>query len=211
MSNVHKEEYKGFTIRILHDDDATSPAEWDQFGTIYTRHNRYFAIGEDLNKLEGPEIADEIRSEGGELLPIYAYVHGGVALSTGSFSCPWDSGQCGFIAVTKAKLIEEYSDDSEASREKARKLMAAEIENWNTYFSGEVYGYIVETEDGDELDSCWGFYGDYDEVGGALLEGRSIADWHVEQRSKKRMEKLKSLIRNRTPLHLREKALEAIA
>jgi phage tail protein X len=28
-----------------------------------------------------------------------------------------------------------------------------------TELEGKVYGYVIETVDGDHIDSCWGFYG----------------------------------------------------
>lgn len=202
---AHKEQYKGFTIKIMQDDDAQSPDDWDQAATIYTKHNRYFAIGKDLNKIEDEEAA-EVRT-GGEWLPIYAYVHSGVTISTSAFSCPWDSGQCGFIVMSKEKIIEEYGDDTPASREKAKQLMVGEVTSWDTYLKGEIYGYIVEDKDGEHLDSCWGYYGDYREEGGALSEARSVAERHVKDKAKKRREKVKALIKGKAPLHKRGEAL----
>ena len=35
------------------------------------------------------------------ILPLYAYEHGMITVSTGRFSCPWDSGQVGFVVSTK--------------------------------------------------------------------------------------------------------------
>ena len=39
------------------------------------------------------------------------------------------------------------------------KLMEGLIENYQTWANGDVWGFIVEDADGEELDSCWGFYG----------------------------------------------------
>ena len=41
------------------------------------------------------------------ILPLYLYDHGGITMSTGAFSCPWDSGRVGWIYAEKKKLIEE--------------------------------------------------------------------------------------------------------
>lgn len=194
----HTEEYKGFTIRIEQDTDAQSPADWDQVATIYTRHSRNFAIGEN----GGYEPA-----EGDESLPIYAYVHGVIALSTTPFSCSWDSRKAGCIVMTRAKIISEYGDDSEASREKARSLMRAEVQAWADYHEGNVWGFVVEDAEGNHLDSCWGFYGDYNAEGGALHEARSIADWYAHKRKTTRMERIKTMIRNRVPLDIRQTQL----
>ena len=48
---------------------------------------------------------------------------------------------------------------SEKRREKVREWLEGEIETFDQYIRGDVYGFIVE-EDGEEIDSCWGFYGE---------------------------------------------------
>ena len=43
------------------------------------------------------------------IVPLYCYEHGNITVSTGAFSCPWDSGQTGWVISTKEndeKLIE---------------------------------------------------------------------------------------------------------
>ena len=41
------------------------------------------------------------------ILPLFLYDHSGITMSTGPFSCPWDSGQVGWIYAPKQKFIEE--------------------------------------------------------------------------------------------------------
>jgi hypothetical protein len=79
---------------------------------------------------------------------LYAYIHGGIALSLKPFSCPWDSGRIGSVMVHSSILCKGYS------RFKAAKSLVAE---WNSYLSGERYGYVTEDPYGDQVDSCWGF------------------------------------------------------
>ena len=43
------------------------------------------------------------------VLPIYMYDHSGITISVNPFSCPWDSGQIGFIYISKEKARKEYS------------------------------------------------------------------------------------------------------
>lgn len=53
-----------------------------------------------------------------------------------------------------------------------RAAAMACFEEWNTYLSGDVYGFVVEDSEGEELHSCWGFYGlDY-----CIEEARSAAE-----------------------------------
>jgi hypothetical protein len=106
------------------------------------------------------------------ILPLYLYDHGGITISTGRFSCPWDSGQVGFIYMTMDTARENWLNSTdkpdEETREAATRCLLAEVEEYDQFLTGEVYGYIVERvyydEDGDveereELESCWGFFG----------------------------------------------------
>lgn len=99
------------------------------------------------------------------ILPLYLYDHSGITMSTGRFSCPWDSGQVGFIYCTIERGIAECG-----SVENAEKYLRGEVKVYDQYLTGDVYGFVVEEADdyglGDnddldwnEIDSCWGFYG----------------------------------------------------
>jgi hypothetical protein len=56
--------------------------------------------------------------------------------------------------------------------------MEGEIEALNTFASGQIYGYTVEDENGEEVDSCWGFY-DIDE---AINDAKGYIDYDYELR-----------------------------
>ena len=51
----------------------------------------------------------------------------------------------------------EWSKELE---DKVTKALIQEIETYDQYLEGDIWGYIVFDEDGEEIDSCWGFYGD---------------------------------------------------
>jgi len=77
-----------------------------------------------------------------------------------AFSCPWDSGQVGFIYVSILDAGREWSDlEGEALRERAGECLRSEVETYDQYLTGDVYGVVVEDANGEHLDSCWGFYG----------------------------------------------------
>jgi len=82
----------------------------------------------------------------------------------------WDVSLLGAVFVAKSEW---------KTRAKAEEAARGFVSSWNDYLSGNVYGFTVETMDGEYLDSCWGFYGDYDKDGGALHEARSVADGHA--------------------------------
>jgi hypothetical protein len=44
-------------------------------------------------------------------------------------------------------------------REKIYTIVKSEIEQYDQYLRDDVYGYVVEDENGEHLDSCWGFFG----------------------------------------------------
>jgi hypothetical protein len=89
------------------------------------------------------------------------YDHSGIILSTNPFKCRWDSGQVGWIFVTKEKLRKEFGVRriTKKIKEKAREILAEEVNVYSDYIEGNVFGYILKDENGEELDSCWGFYG----------------------------------------------------
>ena len=133
------------------------------------------------------------------MLPLYLYDHSGITMSTGAFSCPWDSGQVGWIYVSKAKVFEEglgwidpelrQSGDPKILNDQKnwefpnednwRKIalhhLNAEVEIYDDYLVGHVYGFTLceldeEGNEGVEFDSCWGFFGDEYERNGILDE-----------------------------------------
>jgi len=115
-------------------------------------------------------------------LPVYLYEHSGMTVSLEPFGDPWDSGQVGWIFVTREKVLEEYSVKkiTPQVREKVLAVFRAEIEIYDAYLRGEVYGYIVRSPEGDNLDSCWGFFG---ESKYCMEEGRASLRAEVENRT----------------------------
>ena len=95
------------------------------------------------------------------ILPVYMYDHSGIALSTGGFSCPWDSGQIGYVWASRDTILKEWSRKklTKKLRAKAEEVLKQEVETLSQYHEGQVYGFVVETPDGEHIDSCWGIYG----------------------------------------------------
>lgn len=198
---VHTEKVGSFRIEVHYDTDAESPREWDNLGTIIYSSRRY-TLGDincDIdNHLYGlctdihPDFPEEQFEEHGwrilekyyHILPVYAYIHSGVALSTGRFSCPWDSGQSGFIYCLKEKMMDSIEDYSE---ERAEEILKSEIETFSKFLNGEVYGFLVIDEETEEtVDSCFGYYEDYD--GYPLEEARNYARFNQKEKEKLQLE-----------------------
>lgn len=159
-------------LRIVHDEDVENPREWDNIGTMVCFHKRY-NLGDKNNDYNSSDYGswDEMeeaickREDVALILPLYLYDHSGITINTTGFSCPWDSGQVGFIFVSKKKARKEYGRLTKKVMEKLRKYLLGEVETYDQYLRGDVYGFqLVEVdEDGEEIDtidSCYGFFGD---------------------------------------------------
>lgn len=125
------------------------------------------------------------------ILPLYLYDHSGITMSTSPFSCPWDSGQVGIIYISNKKALAEYGFKrlTKANRAKIISYMVNEVECYDQYLTGDIYGFHVHKldEDGeieddhDILDSCWGFFGHNWEENGLLEHAKPSIDWHIKE------------------------------
>jgi hypothetical protein len=194
---VETKQIENYLIEIFPDTDPESPRNWCNLGTMVCFHNRYNLGDEhdyDHNDYEGwGEMERAIRrnEDVAVILPLFLYDHSGITMNTTGFSCGWDSGQVGFIYVSKAKVREEYSVKriTKAVRERMEKYLEGEVETYDQYLTGDVYGYKIsqvdtcdkDCEHSEEVDSCWGFYGmEY-----AMEEAESMVKWHIENDKKK--------------------------
>lgn len=92
--------------------------------------------------------------EGVTMQPLFLYDHSGITMSTGAFSCPWDSGQVGIGVVVHQDLDWIAEDEWEV---KAAEIIEGAVTEYDSYLTGQVYGYVVESENGDH-ESCWGYF-----------------------------------------------------
>ena len=173
----------GKTLEIYQDEYPDNPrTTWDNMGTMICFHGRY-DLGDkheynsnDYDNWDEMENAIIKNEDVAVILPLYLYDHSGITMNTTGFSCRWDSGQVGFIIVSRETLRKEYGVKRITKKviEKATKVLLGEVETYDQYLTGDVYGYklfnIVKCDLGhehkEEIDSCWGFYGDnFDENG----------------------------------------------
>ena len=177
METVESIEYKHHTIHIYYDSEPTSPREWDNLGTMTCFHNRYDLGDEHLMSVA---VLQELVEEPDVIaLPLYLYDHSGISMRTNRsypFNCPWDSGQVGFIWVRKQDVRREYSVKriSQKTYDRALSVLETEVEIYDQYLTGQVFGFAIENEAGEHLDSYWGYYGDPDES--IVPEAMSIID-----------------------------------
>ncbi len=167
------------TVKIMHDIDPESPREWDQLGVIAGFHRRY-NIGDNdpAALLDGGTISSDdydgwdemeadLRRRGAVCIkPLYLYDHGGTSISTRSFAgrslhAEWDSGRVGFVFTTRDRMQGTLGKArlTAYTRQRVVEILEAEVEEYDQYMRGDVYGYVIEDGSGNHVDSCWGFYG----------------------------------------------------
>lgn len=112
-------------------------------------------VYEELNE-QPYDTVTQLREDVAICRPLYLYDHSGITISAGSFNDPWDSGQVGWQYITHQKLMEEWGGDETL----AKRSMDLELEAYDQYLRGEVYGFAVIDEDGDTVEACSGFFGD---------------------------------------------------
>lgn len=105
------------------------------------------------------------------MLPLYLLDHSGLAMRTTSFNDPWDSGQVGWIYVSKEDALKEFGGEKMTAsiRKRAEELMRSEVAAYDCYLRGECYGFELY-KNGELTDSCWGFMGDLSEAKKAMAD-----------------------------------------
>jgi len=167
MSDLYildKQENEKYRVKIVQDFNPLNPRkEWDNLGVMICWHSRYNLGDKIKTPFSDPEdFYNYVKDFPSIILPLYLLNHSGLTMSTGSFNDPWDSGQVGYIYVSKETIRKEWNVTriSKKLREKVIKCLEAEVETYSQYLKGDVWGFVIEdVKTGEYLDSCWGFYG----------------------------------------------------
>ena len=166
-------EVNGKTVKIYHDEDAESPRNDDDLGVMLCWHRRILLGDEQIRPSDFGEDLGEVREKLGEergaalILPVYIYEHGQITITARESvyamypDKEWDAGQVGFIYAEEATVLKEYGVESitEEILEKLREVLEGEVAVYDQYLMGDVWGFVIEDEDGEHEDSCWGFFG----------------------------------------------------
>jgi hypothetical protein len=164
-------------LKVYREQHPVSPRSWDNYGVMMCQHKRYNLGDKEPENKERHSSWNDVRQEIKEnhdvemIMPLYLYDHSGISISNEPFGNRWDSGQVGFIYVTKSRLDELGLDEEKRTEEQLRKILEGEVETYNQYLNDQVWRYVYEEketgEDGTtewiEKDSCGGFFGDYRE------------------------------------------------
>jgi len=134
------------------------------------------------------------------MLPIYLYDHSGITINTCGFSCQWDSGQIGWIYITYEKIRKEYGWKviTKERKEKIKSYLISEVETYDNFLTGAVYGYQIEPTSRNKNiecdDSCWGFFGYDHEKSGLLEYAKPEIDYAIKKYKEEVKENKKELI-----------------
>ena len=198
--------YKNHKIELSYDEYANSPREDDNLGTMICFHNRY-NLGDkhsyDKNDFDSwAELEKQIIKDNGDsiILPLYLYDHSGITIKTTPFNCNFDSGRVGLIFISKEKIRKEYNTKriNKNLLNKVTEYLIAEVKTYDKYLTGEIYQYDIIKDD-ESIDSCCGYYSEED----AINDAKSIIDYRIKQDMIKRFKTIKTLIKNKVPLHKR--------
>ena len=161
-------EYKNYQIQLCYDTFPDNPrTSWDNLGVINCFHKRY-KLGEAHSFSEPQELIDWIEANQDKIyyLPLYMYEHGNITISATPFQCRFDSGQIGFIYITKELAEAE-------GIKKPYDLLAHEIKIYDHYLRGETYGAMIYDKEGEMIESQFGYLGDTEEV---IKEAKGMID-----------------------------------
>lgn len=184
MNIVHTEKYRTYTIKIAVDEHPCNPAtEWDMLAThvlMYSGGWRRAEVSTVCTETNSGVIDAVIRQRSEAVEKFIARIRreGGVAVEW-----PYPGNIEGFSYVRGATVAKEYGNNSPETVANVEHGVTVEQEAINAFCEGNVYGW--EVEKGGFHDSCWGYYGDYDDP--YMLQcARESIDHRISQRKEAR-------------------------
>jgi len=186
------EEHNGFTVSLHYDGDCENPRASTDYnlGLFLGRNHRRYDIGDETVPEEveerGPKFVErwiKIHYRPRVLLRVGMIDHSGLSFYVGGgahWSDPggWDSSTCGWMFDTPETLTRAgFGDEFQISDDELREALVGEIEEYNSWSTGDCYGYVIE-RDGEYVDSCWGYIG-YENV---KTEALSQLAWYEKNR-----------------------------
>jgi hypothetical protein len=178
-------ELNGYTLTLTPDNEPESPLEWEAFVSVAFFHRRYdYSHGHGKYMREPGEWHEFVRENEVIAVPLYMLDHSGIRFSTSSYRAfdpqEWDSGQVGFVFVTREDVRKEYKVKRISSKLHARVLeqLHSFVEALDQYASGDVWCWDITDENDDIVDSCCGCFGyDY-----AMSEGEEALKVYADKR-----------------------------
>ena len=171
---------RGYTVKIVQaDGDGCDPREMDNIGVMACKHRNY-VLGDEYTP-ERTALFTAIENHFGPIslavvtrycqiafgstvvLPLGLYDHSGISMYVGGVhpldSGGWDSGMVGVIFDTERTRENLGIDLLWTVTGSIEKALRTEVEQYDKYLTGDVWGIMVEDNLGDEIESCWGYLG----------------------------------------------------
>jgi len=167
---TYKKEITKPILEIGYDNDCESPREWTNLGYFITcdknnyspdKHERLENIIKNTGEIAKNQeehirlIKSNYRNIDDNIIAIYPvvkYEHSGISYSLGTMH-GFDYSNNGFYIVT-AKTQKEIG----TKKKDFIKVITEELEQYNKWINGEIYSFILYDEQGEQVDSCGGFY-----------------------------------------------------
>lgn len=130
---------KDLKLEIVQDTAPMNPrTEWDNLGTMYTPWSEG-----DLSDIDqGNKGSTEAWLDANGYIwdTVYGFEHGGQTVSVNPFSCRWDSGLLGFIAVHKDKVRKEFGWKRITQKRESQilKYLEGEVKTFAQYLEGDI-------------------------------------------------------------------------
>lgn len=159
-----------YLVQLVHDPDAENPREWDNLFTLTTTKGAGHSDDKAIDIEEFEEMTKEERDEF-IIFPLGLHRHSQDYLYVGKHHADsdpmgFDSGQCGLAYVKKDTLILNFQGVTEINehnieevKARAHKILNAELDTYNLWLAGEVYGCVILQLNAEDknTDAIWGF------------------------------------------------------
>lgn len=173
----------GVTIKVYQDDDAQNPNDWDGECCFLWSDDHDLCLverkeGKSTGRIKGVSKGSLLRDEDDDpnAPSEYAVFRVSIGYRGEQLAGGWDdiSGDNDAIERNHAFVLVRRADFPPDHDLQAAALAC--VEEWNTYLSGNVYGFVIEDAMGEELTSCWGFYG----LANCIEEAKSEAAGYMD-------------------------------
>ena len=185
METIETFPIDGLTVNIHPDSEVENPADFCDNWKPYSFNSNHVNYKDPDGFLdEHGNVALWLRNKlrAGTAFWLGYYEHGACQwnLSGEHWGSPWDSISCAGLLLWEHPLDHMGARTPEDRRKDARGF----LESYTAWCNGWGYGYSVEDDEGETLDSCWGYFDeDY-----CKQEATSSAQWHAEDRRRHRAE-----------------------
>lgn len=133
----HHQENKFNDPQDFFETLASDDPEWNKKYDEYMETNH-------ISKDDWIQYNNEKANKHYIILPLYLYDHSGMTIRTFPFTCSWDSGQVGYIYMSRSQAKKFWSNSSSDGEQEAISCLKAEVNEFDAYLRGDVR--IVATE-----------------------------------------------------------------